>query len=102
MARDIPDWNCCHCIDEPLRLEPMMKDFKPMLKMATEAIQQAQSLVVYCDYIANTIKHALPSTGVQTSTVKLDMRSDGSVRSTTLFVEAEYLGKKYKIIVEEA
>jgi hypothetical protein len=79
-----------------------MNDFKSMIKMATDTINEAQSLVVYCDYIAETIKHALPPTGVQTSTVKLDMRSDGSVRSTTLFVEAEYLGKKYLITVEES
>jgi hypothetical protein len=79
-----------------------MNDFKPMLKMATEAIQQAQSLVVYCDYIANTIKHALPSTGVATSTVKSDLHGDGYMMSTMKTIEAEYLGKKYLITVEEA
>lgn len=80
-----------------------MNDFKPMLKMATEAIQEAQSLVVYCDYIANTIKHALPSTGVATSTVKSDLHSTaGYLISHIKTIEAEYLGKKYRITVEEA
>ncbi len=80
-----------------------MNDFKPMLKMATEAIQHAQSLVVYCDYIANSIKHFLPSTGVQTSTVINDLHPEGGYMvSTKKVVEAEYLGKKYRITVEEA
>jgi len=79
-----------------------MNDFKPMLKMATEAIQEAQSLVVYCDYIANSIKHSLPSTGVATSTVKSDLHGDGYMMSTMKTIEAEYLGKKYLITVEEA
>ena len=79
-----------------------MNDFKPMLKMATEAIAEAQSLVVYCDYIANSIKHSLPSTGVITSTVKSDLHGDGYMMSTMKIVEAEYLGKKYIITVEEA
>ena len=80
-----------------------MEDCKPMLKMATEAIQQAQSLVVYCDYIANTIKHSLPSTGVKTSTVINDLHPEGGYMvSTKKVVEAEYLGKKYRITVEEA
>lgn len=77
-----------------------MNDFKPMLKMATEAIQQAQSLIVYCDYIAETIKHALPPTGVQTSRVISDLHPDGYMMSTTKVIEAEYLGKKYTITVE--
>jgi len=71
-----------------------MNDFKPMLKMATEAIAEAQSLVVYSDYIAETIKHALPSTGVKTSRIEV------GILNVTL--EAEYLGKKYLITVEEA
>lgn len=80
-----------------------MNDFKPMLKMATAAIQQAQSLVVYCDYIANTIKHALPLAGITTSTVINDLHpQDGYMVSTKKTVEAEYLGKKYRITVEEA
>jgi len=74
----------------------MMNDFKPMIKMATEAITEAQSLVSYCDYIAETIKHALPPTGVVTSHVQQDLMSS---RKT---VFAEYLGKKYIITVEEA
>jgi hypothetical protein len=79
-----------------------MNDFKTMIKMATDTIRQAQSLVVYCDYIANTIKHALPSTGVVTSTVKSDLHGDGHMMSTMKIIEAEYLGKKYIITVEEA
>jgi len=71
-----------------------MNDFKPMIKMATEAIQQAQSLVVYSDYIAETIKHALPSAGIKTSRIEV------GILNVTL--EAEYLGKKYLITVEEA
>ena len=71
-----------------------MNDFKPMLKMATEAIQEAQSLVVYCDYIAETIKHALPPTGVQTSRIQVNILN--------VTIDAEYLGKKYTITVEEA
>ena len=73
-----------------------MNDFKPMIKMATEAIAEAQNLVSYCDYIAETIKHALPGTGVVTSHVQPDLMSS---RKT---VFADYLGKKYKITVEEA
>ena len=71
-----------------------MNDFKPMLKMATEAIAEAQSLVVYCDYIAETIKHALPPTGVKTSNIQVNILD--------VTIDAEYLGKKYKITVEEA
>ena len=78
-----------------------MNDFKPMLKMAMSAMQEAQSLVVYCDYIANSIKHSLPSTGVMTSTVISDV-DRGKLVSHTKVIEAEYLGKKYLITVEEA
>jgi hypothetical protein len=71
-----------------------MSDFKPMLKMATEAIAEAQSLVSYCDYIAETIKHALPHTGVKTSRIEVNILN--------VKIYAEYLGKKYEITVEEA
>ena len=96
LARDLPGWNHYRFVDEFVRLEPMMNDFKPMIKMATEAITEAKSLVSYCDYIAETIKHALPGTGVVTSHVQPDLMSS----SKTVF--AEYLGKNYKITVEEA
>jgi len=82
-------------------LRTTMNEFKPMIKMVTEAIDQAQSLIVYCDYIANTIKHALPPAGVQTSTVINDLHPHGYMASTKKVVEAEYLGKRYKITVEE-
>ena len=71
-----------------------MNNFKPMIKMASGAIQEAQSPAVYSDYIAETIKHALPPTGVKTSRIEV------GILNVTL--EAEYLGKKYLIIVEEA
>lgn len=71
-----------------------MSDFKPMIKMATEAIAEAQSLVSYCDYIAETIKHALPPTGVKTSHIEVNILN--------VKIYAEYLGKKYEITVEEA
>ena len=73
-----------------------MNDFRPMLKMATEAIKEAQTLSVYCDYIAETIKFSLPTTGVKTSNVQSDLLS------TTKVITAEYLGRLYKITVEEA
>jgi hypothetical protein len=71
-----------------------MNDFKTMIKMATDTINEAQSLVVYCDYIAETIKHALPPAGVKTSRIEVGILD--------VTIDAEYLGKKYKIIVEEA
>jgi hypothetical protein len=73
----------------------MTIDFKTMQEMARAALD-AKNLTAYCDYIANTIKHALPVTGVATSTV----HSEPS--STTKTVEAEYLGKKYIVTVKEA
>lgn len=94
MARDIPGCNRYRCLNESLCLETMMKDFKTMTQMATEAIAEAQSLVSYCDYIAETIKHALPPTGVKTSSIEVNILN--------VKIYAEYLGKKYEITVEEA
>jgi len=88
-----------------------MEDFKPMIKMSTNKVVEialdtagkATSIMAYCDYIANSIKHALPVTGVATSTVKSDLHPEGGYLLTTKkTIEAEYLGKKYKITVEEA
>jgi len=94
MARDIPSRNYYHCVDGSFYLETMMKDFKTMTQMATEAIAEAQSLVSYCDYIAETIKHALPPMGVMTSRIEVNILN--------VKIYAEYLGKKYEITVEEA
>ena len=41
-----------------------MSDFKTMIKMTTDTMKQAQSLVVYCDYIANSIKQRLDGASV--------------------------------------
>lgn len=80
-----------------------MEDFKTMAQIAVESAEKATSLMAYCDYIANSIKHALPVTGVSTSAVKSDLHpEDGYLLTTKKTIEAEYLGKKYKITVEEA
>jgi hypothetical protein len=80
-----------------------MEDFKTMAQIAVESAAKATSLMAYCDYIANSIKLALPVTGVSTSAVKSDLHPEGGYLLTTKkTIEAEYLGKKYKITVEEA
>jgi hypothetical protein len=88
-----------------------MEDFKPMIKMTADTMVEvaldtagkAQSLMAYCDYIANSIKHSLPVAGVYTSKVKSDLHPEGGYLLTTKkTIEAEYLGKKYIITVEEA
>lgn len=87
-----------------------MKDFQPMIKMTTDTMVEvaldtagkAKSVIAYCDYIANAIRHALPVVGVFTEHVKSDLHPEGGyLVSTTKTISAEYLGKQYRITVEE-
>jgi len=86
-----------------------MNEFQTMDTLVKQFFGQAPfkpSPVAYCDYIAEMIKMGLPGdTGGEVSTgrVRSDLHPhEGYLLSTKKTIEAEYLGKKYKITIEEA
>ena len=54
-----------------------MNEFKPMIKMFTDTATQVHSMMSYCDYIANTIKHALPPTNVAVGPIQSHLHPEG-------------------------
>lgn len=81
---------------------PEVGEFQPMIKMFMDTATQVQSQLAYCDYIGNTIKHALPPTGVTTSSVQSDLHPTSKhLVSSKKTLQAEYLNKKYLITIEE-
>ena len=83
-----------------------MDDFNTMIKGSVEGAAKAQSMMVYCDFIADLIKHTLPGAGcgyIKTGAVQPDLHPEGKyLVSSKKVIEAEYQGRKYKITVEEA
>lgn len=79
-----------------------MNEFKPMIKMFTDTATQVHSMMSYCDYIANTIKHALPPTNVAVGPIQSHLHPEGGYLVTSKkIIDAEYLGKNYRITIEE-
>ena len=63
----------------------------------------AVSPIAFCDFIAHTIKTALPALGIDTGLVLNDLDPVGGYLLTTAkTVSAEYRGKIYIITVKEA
>jgi hypothetical protein len=81
-----------------------MEDFKTMIKMVFDT-RSMESAMSYCDFIADLIKALLPgasSGNIKVGPVQYDLHStDGYMVSTTKKLEAEYLGRKYMITIEE-
>ena len=61
------------------------------------------SPIAFCDFIAKTIKTALPALGIDTGLVKSHLDPvDGYLVSTKKTIEVEYRGKMYIVTVKEA
>ena len=87
-----------------------IEDFKPMMKMAVDGATKAQSLMAYCDYIAELISKEMKSEDDKymrllssVSRPLYDLGPQGQFQSTKKVINVEdCYGKKYKITVEEA
>ena len=81
-----------------------MEDFKTMIKMVVDT-RSMESVMSYCDFIADLIKLLLPgaSSGkIKVGPVHYDLHStDGYMVNTTKKFEVEYLSQKYMITIED-
>jgi len=77
-----------------------LTDFKPMPKM--DANKPLNGLV-YCDYLAAMIKENLSKqTGMAVSKIASDLHpTEGFLQSHKKVIEVEYMGRTYKITVED-
>lgn len=85
-----------------------MEEFKKMVKgdVVNDYYEGVKGLLVYCDFIADLIKTTLPgaaSGNIKCGTVQSYLHPEhGYLVSSKKVIDAEYLGKHYKITVEEA
>lgn len=81
-----------------------MLAFKTLDQVLSET-KETKSVMAYCDYIASLVKDLLPGASglsIKTGRVKSDLHEEmGYIISTSKTISAEYLGKKYKITIEE-
>jgi hypothetical protein len=76
-----------------------LSDFKPMPKMDTS---KPLNGLVYCDYLATLIKNLLRQMGIKSGKIEIDLDpTDGHLVSHKKVLECEYMGRTYKITVED-
>jgi hypothetical protein len=75
-----------------------LSDYKPMAKM-----DNPLNKLVYCDYLAALIKQFLSKqTGMAVSKVISDLHPvEGFLQSHKKAIDVEYMGRTYKITVED-